>query len=43
MHDIAMRFSKMELLLAACCFVFPVWALSLQSHESDREDDFDFL
>ena len=33
----------MELVFAACCFVFPVWALSLQSYEGDHEDDFDFL
>ena len=33
----------MELVFAVCCFVFPVWALSLQSYEGDHEDDFDFL
>ena len=43
MHGVAIRFSMMEFILAACCFVFPVWALSLQSYEGEREDDLDFL
>ena len=43
MHGIYIRLSKMELLLAACCFAFPVWALTIQSYEGEREDDFDFL
>ena len=43
MQGVAIRFSMMEFILAACCFIFPVWALSLQSYEGEREDDLDFL
>ena len=43
MHGVAIRFSMMEFILAACCFIFPVWALSLQSYEGEREDDLDFF
>ena len=43
MHCNSIRFSKMELLLAASCFFFPVWALALQSYEGEREDDFDLI
>ena len=42
-HGLDSRSFLMELVFAACCFVFPVWALSLQSYEGDHEDDFDFL
>ena len=42
-HGLENRSFWMELVFAACCFVFPVWALSLQSYEGDHEDDFDFL
>jgi len=42
-HGLDNRSFWMELVFAACCFVFPVWALSLQSYEGDHEDDFDFL
>jgi hypothetical protein len=33
----------MTFLLAACCLVFPVMALSIQSYEGEQDDDFDFL
>ena len=42
-HGLYSHSFLMELVFAVCCFVFPVWALSLQSYEGDHEDDFDFL
>ena len=42
MPSVAIRFSSMEIILASCCLVIPVWTLSLHSYEKGREDDLDF-